>query len=104
MTRSSWGRGSRSSSRSRRPRSPRTARGDWRVQAAFRGHASDPISFWHVPIVRALRRELLQEHLGREIGHLDDGAAFRLYREIARSNAAGEPLEGLAFAPATYAS
>jgi phosphatidylserine/phosphatidylglycerophosphate/cardiolipin synthase-like enzyme len=77
---------------------------------SFYGDTELNASFWHAPTVRALRRELLLEHLGRDTRALDDRAALRLYREIARKNAArraaGDPLEGLAFAldPATYAS
>ena len=59
-------------------------------------------SFWHAPTVRALRQELLQEHLGRDTSGLDDRVALRLYREIALRNrdrrARREPLEGLAYA------
>ena len=58
-------------------------------------------SFWHAETVRALRRELLLEHLAVDTGGLDDRAALQLYREIARKNAdrrgSGAPLEGLAF-------
>ena len=77
---------------------------------SFYGDTELNASFWHEPTVRELRRELLLEHLGRDTGGLDDRAALRLYREIARQNrarrAAGEPSRGLAFAldPATYAS
>ena len=77
---------------------------------SFFGDTELNASFWHAPTVRALRRELLSEHLGRDTAHLDERAALRLYREVARKNAArrasGEPMEGLAFAldPATYAS
>jgi len=77
---------------------------------SFYGDTELNASFWHSPTVRALRRELLLEHLGRDTSRLGDRAAFRLYRQIARNNArrraAGEPLDGLAFAldPATYAS
>jgi phosphatidylserine/phosphatidylglycerophosphate/cardiolipin synthase-like enzyme len=77
---------------------------------SFYGDTELNASFWHTPTVRALRRELLLEHLGRDTSRLGDRAAFRLYRQIARNNArrrgAGEPLEGLAFSldPASYAS
>jgi hypothetical protein len=60
--------------------------------------------------VRALRIELLHEHLDRHTGELDDRAAFAHYREVARANALrrkrGEKLEGMALAldPKTYAS
>ncbi|MFI5316362.1 MAG: phosphatidylserine/phosphatidylglycerophosphate/cardiolipin synthase family protein [Myxococcota bacterium] len=77
---------------------------------SFFGDTELNASFWHAPTVRALRCDLLREHLGRETRELDERAALRLYREIARKNAArrasGEPLDGLAFAldPATYGS
>jgi cardiolipin synthase len=77
---------------------------------SFFGDTGLNASFWHAPTVRALREELLREHLGRDTAGLDDRAALALYREIARANRArrnaGQPLEGLALAldPATYAS
>jgi phosphatidylserine/phosphatidylglycerophosphate/cardiolipin synthase-like enzyme len=77
---------------------------------SFFGDTELNASFWHAPTVRALRCELLREHLGQDTAHLDERAALRLYREVARKNAArraaGAPMEGLAFAldPATYAS
>ena len=77
---------------------------------SFYGDTELNASFWHGPTVRALRRDLLREHLAVDTGELDDRGAFRLYREIARNNAerrsAGAPLDGLAFAldPASYAS
>ncbi|MGH7289995.1 MAG: hypothetical protein ACREJT_02205, partial [Myxococcota bacterium] len=77
---------------------------------SFFGDTELNASFWHAPTVRALRCDLLREHLGRDTNELDERAALRLYREIARKNtarrAAGDPLEGLAFAldPATYAA
>ena len=61
------------------------------------GNAVRP--FWHGLTVRALRRELLHEHLAVDTGALDDRGASRLYREIGRKNAerrsAGAPLAGL---------
>jgi phosphatidylserine/phosphatidylglycerophosphate/cardiolipin synthase-like enzyme len=77
---------------------------------SFYGDTELNASFWHAPTVRALRAELLREHLGRETHGLDDRAAFALYREIARANSArrerGAPLEGMALAvdPCIYAS
>jgi phosphatidylserine/phosphatidylglycerophosphate/cardiolipin synthase-like enzyme len=65
-------------------------------------------SFWHPETVRALRVELLQEHLGLDTSHLDVRGAMGAYREAAAANRArrqaGEPLHGLAHAldPATY--
>ena len=65
-------------------------------------------SFWHPETVRALRVQLLAEHLGDDTQTLDAREAMRRYRDAARENAdrrrAGAPLEGLAHAldPATY--
>jgi phosphatidylserine/phosphatidylglycerophosphate/cardiolipin synthase-like enzyme len=65
-------------------------------------------SFWHAQAVRALREELLREHLGRDTSALDDRGALRLFAQIARANADRrafwQPLEGLAYAldPAQY--
>ncbi len=59
-------------------------------------------SFWHAPTVRALRVELLREHLGRDTSDLDDREALRRFRETALANrdrrTCWEPLEGLAYA------
>ncbi|MBW2280163.1 MAG: hypothetical protein JRG76_16725 [Deltaproteobacteria bacterium] len=77
---------------------------------SFYGDTELNASFWHGPTVRALRRELLLEHIGHDTHALDDRAALRLYREVARENTRrrehGDAHEGLAFAldPATYAS
>jgi cardiolipin synthase A/B len=59
-------------------------------------------AFWDRPTARGLLRDLLQEHLARDITGLDDGAAMRLFRTIARENRArfdaGEGAwQGLAF-------
>ena len=76
---------------------------------SFYGDTELNASFWHEEAVRALRGELLREHLGAETGGLDDRAALRLFREIAQANrtrhARGEPVQGLAVAidPAEYA-
>lgn len=68
---------------------------------SFRGDTELNASFWHGPTVRALRVELLLEHLGVDTAELDAAAALRLYRERARENAAareqGRPLDGLVF-------
>ncbi len=67
-------------------------------------------SFWHHGTVRALRVELLREHLGLDTAGTDERAALQLYRSIARANrdrrVSGEPLKGLAYAidPAEYGS
>jgi phosphatidylserine/phosphatidylglycerophosphate/cardiolipin synthase-like enzyme len=66
-------------------------------------------SFWHQETVRALRVELLQEHLGLDTAGVDDRGALQLYRDVAHANrarrASGEPMSGLAYAidPAEYA-
>ncbi len=77
---------------------------------SFFGDTELNASFWHRPTARALRCELLQEHLGSDTSGLDDAAALGLMRERARQNQSrrerGERLEGLAFAidPAKYGS
>ena len=53
---------------------------------SFYGDTELNASLWHGPTVRALRAELLREHLGRDTSALDDRAALRLYRDLARSN------------------
>ena len=69
---------------------------------SFFGDTELNASFWHRETVRALRCELLQEHLGSDTSGLDDVAALGLMRERARQNQRrrerGERLEGLAFA------
>ena len=77
---------------------------------SFYGDTEVNATLWHGPTVFALRCELLLEHIRRDTHALDDRAALRLYREVARENtrrrARGDAHEGLAFAldPATYAS
>jgi len=77
---------------------------------SFFGDTELNASFWHPETTRALRCELLQEHLGSDTRGLDDVAALGLMRERARQNQRrrerGERLEGLAFAidPAKYGS
>jgi phosphatidylserine/phosphatidylglycerophosphate/cardiolipin synthase-like enzyme len=77
---------------------------------SFFGDTELNASFWHRPTARALRCELLQEHLGSDTSGLDDVEALSLMRERARQNQSrrgrGERLEGLAFAidPAKYGS
>jgi cardiolipin synthase len=73
------------------------------------GHTEMNASFWDPKVVRALRCELLAEHLDRPTGDLDDRAALTLYRQVARDNRrkrdAGDfNWQGLAFSqgPATY--
>jgi phosphatidylserine/phosphatidylglycerophosphate/cardiolipin synthase-like enzyme len=77
---------------------------------SFYGDTELNASIWHGPTVRALREELLLEHIGRDTRGLDDRTALRLYRAAARENtrrrAEGNAQDGLAFAldPMTYAS
>ena len=73
--------------------------GNGEMNAAF----SDPDT------VRAMRSELLQEHLDHDTSHMDDRSALRLFRKIALENRkrfeAGDHIwQGLAFRldPATY--
>ena len=51
------------------------------------GHTEMNVSFWDGRVVRALRRDLLLEHLGEDTNLLDDRASLRRYREVARANA-----------------
>ena len=77
---------------------------------SFYGDTELNATLWHGPTVRALRCELLLEHIGHDTNSLDDRAALRLYRDVARENtrrrAQDEAHQGLAFAldPETYAS
>jgi phosphatidylserine/phosphatidylglycerophosphate/cardiolipin synthase-like enzyme len=73
------------------------------------GHSEMNASIWDPEVARALRCELLAEHLGRDTAGIDDRTALRLYREIARENRrrrdAGDfNWQGLAFSldPAMY--
>jgi cardiolipin synthase len=66
-------------------------------------------SIWDLEVARALRCELLAEHLGRDTAAIDDRDALCLYREIARENrrrrdARDFNWQGLAFSldPALY--
>jgi len=78
------------------------------AERSFRRDTELNASFWHARTVHALRVELLREHLSQDTAELDAREALRLYADIARANgerrAAGQPLEGLAYAldPKTY--
>lgn len=50
------------------------------------GNSELNVSFWDPTAVKALRCQLLAEHLGRDTAPLDDRAALRLYRAIAQDN------------------
>lgn len=77
---------------------------------SFFGDTELNASIWDETVVKALRTELLLEHLGTDTSAMDDRAALALYRDVALANAVrretGSSMEGLAFAldPATYAS
>jgi len=73
------------------------------------GHTEMNVSFWHPEVVRSLRCELLTEHIGQDTTHIDDRAALRLYRQVAKENRRKRELgdsewQGLAFSldPAAY--
>jgi cardiolipin synthase A/B len=73
------------------------------------GHTEMNASIWDPQMARALRCELLTEHLDRDTAGIDDRAALCLYREIARENrrrrvASDGKWQGLAFSldPAAY--
>jgi phosphatidylserine/phosphatidylglycerophosphate/cardiolipin synthase-like enzyme len=75
---------------------------------SFFNDAEMNAAIWDEDVVRALRIELLAEHLGIDTGRMEMRDALRLYREAARANAQarhhGEAMTGLAFAldPASY--
>jgi phosphatidylserine/phosphatidylglycerophosphate/cardiolipin synthase-like enzyme len=73
------------------------------------GHSEMNASIWDPEVARALRCQLLAEHLDHDTAGIDDRAALRLYREIARENrrrrdANDSRWQGLAFSldPAMY--
>ncbi|MGD9880174.1 MAG: phosphatidylserine/phosphatidylglycerophosphate/cardiolipin synthase family protein [Reyranella sp.] len=73
------------------------------------GNSEMNVSFAQPNTVRALRCALLREHLGHDTAGMDDRAALRLFRQVARDNrkrldAGGHAWRGLAFAldPATH--
>lgn len=75
------------------------------------GHSELNASFWDPEVVRALRCDLLAEHLGQDVTSLDDRAALALYRRVARENQVKDRRgdtnwQGIVFAldPATYAA
>jgi cardiolipin synthase len=77
--------------------------------ASLFGNTEMNATFWDPKVVRALRCLLLSEHLGRDTMHVDDRAALRLYRDVARENRIRKERgdfnwQGLAFAlaPAAY--
>jgi cardiolipin synthase A/B len=50
------------------------------------GHTEMNASIWDADVSRALRCRLFAQHLGVDTAQLDDRAALRLFRDIARSN------------------
>ena len=76
---------------------------------SFRGDVEMNASFWDANVVKALRRDLLLEHLNTDTGSLGDREAFELYREVCLANrerrVRGEPMQGNVFAmdPARWA-
>ena len=73
------------------------------------GNTEMNAAIWDPQVARALRCELLAEHLGRDTAGIDDRSALRLYRQIARENrcrrdANDGEWQGLAFSldPAAY--
>jgi phosphatidylserine/phosphatidylglycerophosphate/cardiolipin synthase-like enzyme len=73
------------------------------------GNGEMNVAFWDPPTVRALRCELLREHLGVDTSRMDACAALRLFRKIALQNrgrleAGDHAWQGLAFSldPASY--
>lgn len=77
---------------------------------SFFGDTELNASIWDDGVVKALRTELLLEHLGTDTGAMDDRSALAHYREVALANAGrrerGVAMEGLAFTldPRTYGS
>jgi phosphatidylserine/phosphatidylglycerophosphate/cardiolipin synthase-like enzyme len=50
------------------------------------GHTEMNASLWDAEVAQGLRRTLLDRHLGVATGHLDDRAALRLFKDVARAN------------------
>ena len=73
------------------------------------GHTEMNAAFWEPDVVKALRCQLLSEHLGMDTAHLDDCAALQLYRSVAQANSlrgqsCTDAWQGLAFvlSPTAY--
>lgn len=76
---------------------------------SLQGHSELNASFWDPAVVRALRCELLAEHLGADSSAMSDREALALYRKISgdnrdRGEAGNSNWQGLAFRldPAAY--
>lgn len=72
------------------------------VQILLFGNGEPNVAFHDATSIRAMRVELFQEHLATDTSGLDDGAAQRLFRQIADENRErhdrGDPnWQGLAF-------
>jgi len=70
--------------------------------ASLFGNAELNIACWHPNTARALRNELLREHLDRDTSRMNDVAALQLFRLIAienrtRFDAGEDDWQGLAF-------
>ena len=50
------------------------------------GHSEINASIWDPALTRRLRSELLAEHLGQDVGHLDDRASMELMKRASLSN------------------
>jgi cardiolipin synthase len=77
--------------------------------ASLFGNAELNVAFWHPNSARALRTQLLQEHLEIDTSSLDDRAALRLFRRIAavnrtRLDTGGDAWQGLVFSLSNYSS
>ncbi|MFO1013614.1 MAG: phosphatidylserine/phosphatidylglycerophosphate/cardiolipin synthase family protein [Caulobacteraceae bacterium] len=79
------------------------------ARRSFFGDVEINASVWDPAVVRALRCDLLAEHLDTDTSSLDDRAALALYRRVAAENrvrrdAGDTAWQGLAFTldPATY--
>jgi cardiolipin synthase len=53
---------------------------------SLNGSSEMNVSMWDADVVRALRCELLKEHLGEDTSGLESSAALRLFRKIAAHN------------------
>jgi cardiolipin synthase len=78
------------------------------LQRSFHADTELNASFWHPATVRALRIDLLAEHLALDTSEIDLATGLRTFADRARANrtarARGAPMRGLAWAlePARY--
>lgn len=73
------------------------------------GHTEMNAAIWDPKVSRALRCELLAEHLAHDTDGFDDRAALRLFRQVAMHNRIGAAKQGInsqglafALAPSEY--